>query len=212
MDQPTVATPYIRHLLAAAQELGADISRALRHVRISPEQLEDPDARVALPSHHLLWRQLSSELGRENLGFAAGRRFRPSDEEQGPIAVALGIGREGGADAAELREHQGRPAFLSGAQLTADALPDPLDSGMLSGGLELSELVRLRDGDEGELDARRLAAPVGEGGDIQGDRVARRGERREGPLGAPRHERVPLPVVDQEAPFEPWISRTCEAT
>jgi AraC-like DNA-binding protein len=77
MVEPTVGTPYIRHLLATAQSLGVDVPRAMRFGGIVAEQLDDPDARIALQSHHRLWRHLSSEVGRETLGFAAGRRFQP---------------------------------------------------------------------------------------------------------------------------------------
>lgn len=78
MNQPTLIASYIRHLLAAAKRLGADIPRALTKSGISVAPLEDPDARIALTSHHLLWQHLSAEVVRESLGFAAGRRFRPA--------------------------------------------------------------------------------------------------------------------------------------
>jgi AraC-like DNA-binding protein len=70
MNQPTIIASYIRHLLAAAKSLGADIPRALTKSGIAVAPLEDPDARIALTSHHLLWQHLSAEVGRENLGLA----------------------------------------------------------------------------------------------------------------------------------------------
>jgi AraC-like DNA-binding protein len=77
MLESTVATPYIRHLLTAAQSLGADGARALRQADIAPATLDDPDARVVLAAHDRLWWHLSSQLGREQLEFAAGARFAP---------------------------------------------------------------------------------------------------------------------------------------
>lgn len=95
MNQQLVNSSYIRHLLAAAKSLGADIPRALTRSGISAATLDDPDGGIALAAHHLLWQHLSSEVGRENLGFAAGRRFRPAALGLAGHVVALcGAARE----------------------------------------------------------------------------------------------------------------------
>jgi AraC-like DNA-binding protein len=83
MSHPTVAAAYIQHLLATASSLRVDVAGVLRHIQLSPAQLEQPDARIALPAHDLLWRHLSAQVGRERFGFAAGLRVSPA---------ALGVG------------------------------------------------------------------------------------------------------------------------
>lgn len=95
MNQLPVNASYIRHLLAAAKSLGADIPKALHRSGISAAALDDPDAGITLAAHHLLWQHLSAAVGRENLGFTAGRRFRPAALGLAGHVVALcGTARE----------------------------------------------------------------------------------------------------------------------
>jgi AraC-like DNA-binding protein len=86
---PTITAAYAQHVLRAAETLGVDTRRLLRESGLDPEQLEDPDARVSVQAHGILWQRVCADVGRENFGIVAGRTFTPSSLGITGLAMSL---------------------------------------------------------------------------------------------------------------------------
>jgi AraC-like DNA-binding protein len=70
---PTISVHYVRALLGAARALGADPSALMSAADLSPERLQDPDARLPVGTLFAVWREAPRLTGVAHFGLRAAQ-------------------------------------------------------------------------------------------------------------------------------------------